>query len=129
MFQRASPTDGRTAGFTVEQPDGIAYLILDSETFGYPPYEYFEQRLIDGWDTVEEMEAGIGLPDGEDPVLTVKQPTTFTRKLTWHDTSVPAVAQARKRQPIPVDNVPDLLRPVDVFFVQSLARAVPRRSQ
>jgi 3-oxo-5alpha-steroid 4-dehydrogenase len=55
---------GRTAGFTVEQPDGIAYLILDSETFGYPPYEYFEQRLIDGWDTVEEMEAGIGLPAG-----------------------------------------------------------------
>jgi succinate dehydrogenase/fumarate reductase flavoprotein subunit len=55
---------GRTAGFTVEQPDGIAYLILDSETFGYPPYEYFEQRLIDGWDTVEEMEAGIGLPKG-----------------------------------------------------------------
>jgi 3-oxo-5alpha-steroid 4-dehydrogenase len=55
---------GRTAGFTVEQPDGIAYLILDSETFGYPPYEYFEQRLVDGWDTVEEMEAGIGLPAG-----------------------------------------------------------------
>ncbi len=55
---------GRTAGFTVEQPDGVAYLILDSETFGYPPYEYFEQRLIDGWDTVEEMEAGIGLPAG-----------------------------------------------------------------
>jgi succinate dehydrogenase/fumarate reductase flavoprotein subunit len=55
---------GRTAGFTVEQPDGIAYLILDSETFGYPPYDYFEQRLIDGWETVEEMEAGIGLPKG-----------------------------------------------------------------
>jgi 3-oxo-5alpha-steroid 4-dehydrogenase len=55
---------GRTAGFTVEQPDGVAYLILDSETFGYPPYEYFEQRLIDGWDTVEDMEAGIGLPAG-----------------------------------------------------------------
>jgi succinate dehydrogenase/fumarate reductase flavoprotein subunit len=55
---------GRTAGFTVEQPAGVAYLILDSETFGYPPYDYFEQRLIDGWDTVEEMEAGIGLPAG-----------------------------------------------------------------
>jgi 3-oxo-5alpha-steroid 4-dehydrogenase len=55
---------GRTAGFTVEQPDGIAYLILDSEIFGYPPYEFFEQRLVDGWDTVEEMEAGLGLPAG-----------------------------------------------------------------
>ncbi len=55
---------GRTAGFTVEQPDGIAYLILDSEIFGYPPYEYFEQRLVDGWDTVEDMEAGLKLPPG-----------------------------------------------------------------
>jgi succinate dehydrogenase/fumarate reductase flavoprotein subunit len=55
---------GRTAGFTVEQPDGIAYLILDSEIFGYPPYEYFEQRLVDGWDTVAEMEAGLKLPPG-----------------------------------------------------------------
>ena len=55
---------GRTAGFTVEQPDGVAYLILDSETFGYPPYDYFEQRLVDGWETVEEMETGLGLPAG-----------------------------------------------------------------
>jgi len=55
---------GRTAGFIVEQPRGIAYLILDSEIFGYPPYDFFEQKLIDGFETVEEMEARLELPKG-----------------------------------------------------------------
>jgi len=55
---------GRTAGFIVEQPRGIAYLILDSEIFGYPPYDFFEQKLVDGFDTVEEMEARLALPPG-----------------------------------------------------------------
>jgi succinate dehydrogenase/fumarate reductase flavoprotein subunit len=55
---------GRTAGFIVEQPQGIAYLILDSEIFGYPPYDFFEQKLVDGFETIEEMEAGLGLPKG-----------------------------------------------------------------
>ncbi len=55
---------GRTAGFLVEQPDGIGYLILDSEIFGYPPYKFFEQALIDGFETIEEMEPRLGLPAG-----------------------------------------------------------------
>lgn len=55
---------GRTAGFQIEQPRGIAYLVLDSEIFGYPPYAFFEQKLVDGFDTVEEMEAGLKLPKG-----------------------------------------------------------------
>ena len=55
---------GRTAGFLVEQPDGIGYLILDSEIFGYPPYKFFEQSLVDGFDTIAEMEPRLGLPAG-----------------------------------------------------------------
>ena len=55
---------GRTAGFLVEQPEGIAYLILDSTIFGYPPYKFFEQALIDGFETIEEMETGLKLPTG-----------------------------------------------------------------
>ena len=55
---------GRSAGMLTEQPDGIAYLVLDSATFGYPPYAFFEQALVDGYETVEAMEAGLGLPQG-----------------------------------------------------------------
>ena len=55
---------GRAAGFIVEQPQGITYLILDSATFGYPPYDFFEQKLVDGYETVASMEAGLGLPQG-----------------------------------------------------------------
>ena len=55
---------GRSAGFIVEQPQGIVYLVLDSATFGYPPYDFFEQRLVDGFETVAEMEARLELPAG-----------------------------------------------------------------
>jgi succinate dehydrogenase/fumarate reductase flavoprotein subunit len=55
---------GRSAGMLTEQPDGIAYLVLDSATFGYPPYAFFEQALVDGYESVEAMEAGLGLPQG-----------------------------------------------------------------
>jgi 3-oxo-5alpha-steroid 4-dehydrogenase len=53
---------GRTGAFTLEQPDRKAYLIADSSIFGYPEYEF--QALIDGWDTVAEMEEGLELPKG-----------------------------------------------------------------
>jgi succinate dehydrogenase/fumarate reductase flavoprotein subunit len=55
---------GRTAGFGIEQPDGIVYLILDADIFAYPPYEFFEQKLVDGWETVAEMEAALNMPAG-----------------------------------------------------------------
>jgi succinate dehydrogenase/fumarate reductase flavoprotein subunit len=53
---------GRLSAFTLEQPESKAYLILDSETFAYPEYKL--QPLIDGWDTVEEMEMALQLPRG-----------------------------------------------------------------
>lgn len=55
---------GRTAAFIMEQPDQTAYLIVDSEIFAYPEIETHQHRLIDGWETVEEMEAGLELPEG-----------------------------------------------------------------
>ncbi len=55
---------GRTAQFIAEQPKQTAYLIVDSETFAYPELEYHRHTLIDGWETVAEMEAGLKLPEG-----------------------------------------------------------------
>jgi 3-oxo-5alpha-steroid 4-dehydrogenase len=52
---------GRLANHIEQQPDQKAYLIVDSEIFAYPEVAH---TLIDGWETVAEMEAGIGLPQG-----------------------------------------------------------------
>lgn len=53
---------GRLAYFVERQPVHAAYLILDSEIFAYP--KATKHRLVDGWETVEEMEAGLALPPG-----------------------------------------------------------------
>ncbi len=55
---------GRTASFVMEQPEGKAWLILDAEIFAYPELEMFGHSLVDGWETVEQMEAGLKLPPG-----------------------------------------------------------------
>lgn len=56
---------GRTAAFIFKQPGMKAYLILDSEIFAYPEmHEQFCYRLIDGWETIAEMEAGLEMPEG-----------------------------------------------------------------
>jgi 3-oxo-5alpha-steroid 4-dehydrogenase len=55
---------GRTGQYIRAQPGGVAYLILDAEIFAYPEIEMFGHRLIDGWESVAEMEAGLKLPSG-----------------------------------------------------------------
>lgn len=55
---------GRLAGFIMEQPDQKAYLIVDSEIFAYPETEGAKHVLIDGYETVAEMERGLRLPQG-----------------------------------------------------------------
>jgi 3-oxo-5alpha-steroid 4-dehydrogenase len=46
-----------------DQPDGIAYLIVDSDIFAYPSWaEQANQQLIDGFATVEEMADGLDVP-------------------------------------------------------------------
>lgn len=55
---------GRTASFIMEQPGQRAYLIVDSEIFAYPEIVSANHALIDGYETIEAMEAGLGLPTG-----------------------------------------------------------------
>jgi succinate dehydrogenase/fumarate reductase flavoprotein subunit len=50
----------RTSAFILEQPDQIAYLIVDEEHMQMPEMPLI--RFIDGWETVEEMAAALELP-------------------------------------------------------------------
>ncbi|QIX28292.1 FAD-binding protein [Nocardioides sp. JQ2195] len=52
----------RTSSFVMDQPDHAAYLIVDSDHIEHPAFPL--APFIDGWETVEEMEAGLGLPTG-----------------------------------------------------------------
>ncbi|WP_299557410.1 FAD-binding protein [uncultured Mycolicibacterium sp.] len=52
----------RTSGFVMEQPDCVAYLIVDEAHLERPQVPLVP--LIDGWETVEEMEAALGIPEG-----------------------------------------------------------------
>jgi 3-oxo-5alpha-steroid 4-dehydrogenase len=53
----------RVSAYVFDQPGQVAYLILDSATMAEPAYNF--QPLVDGWDTVAEMERGLGIPEGE----------------------------------------------------------------
>ena len=55
---------GRLGNFVMEQPGQKAYLIVDSEVFAYPEIPTANHSLIDGWETIGEMEAGLELPPG-----------------------------------------------------------------
>ena len=53
----------RTSLAIIEQ--GEAYLIVDSEIFAYPAWrDHANQQLVDGFETIAEMEARLGMPDG-----------------------------------------------------------------
>ena len=47
----------------LEQPDQVAYLIVDEAHTEMPAMPLI--RFIDGWETVEEMEKALGIPEGE----------------------------------------------------------------
>jgi 3-oxo-5alpha-steroid 4-dehydrogenase len=55
---------GRTAAFIMEQPQQRAFLIVDAEIFAYPEITTAGHRLIDGYESVEEIEAGLAMPPG-----------------------------------------------------------------
>ncbi|MDT2005816.1 FAD-dependent oxidoreductase [Rhodococcus opacus] len=56
---------GRTSAFVFDQPDRKAYLIVDSEVFAYPELaDFFRYRMVDGWETVAEMERDLGIVEG-----------------------------------------------------------------
>jgi 3-oxo-5alpha-steroid 4-dehydrogenase len=52
----------RTSAFVLEQPDQAAYLIVDEAHTEMPTMPLI--RFVDGWETVEEMEAALGIPEG-----------------------------------------------------------------
>ncbi|MCH9666297.1 MAG: FAD-binding protein [Actinomycetia bacterium] len=52
----------RTSAFVLEQPDQSAYLIVDEAHMQMPAMPLI--RFIDGWETVAEMEAALGIPAG-----------------------------------------------------------------
>ena len=52
----------RTSGFVMDQPGSAAFLIVDEEHLERPEVPLVP--LIDGWETVEEMEAALGIPQG-----------------------------------------------------------------
>jgi succinate dehydrogenase/fumarate reductase flavoprotein subunit len=52
----------RTSGFVLEQPGSAAFLIVDSAHMTYPEMPLVP--FIDGWETVGEMESGLGIPAG-----------------------------------------------------------------
>jgi 3-oxo-5alpha-steroid 4-dehydrogenase len=52
----------RTSGFVMDQPDSAAFLIVDEAHLEHPTMPLVP--LIDGWETVAEMEAGLGIPEG-----------------------------------------------------------------
>ena len=53
----------RTSAFVLEQPDARAFLIVDSEHMARP--ELGLVPFIDGWESVGEMEAALGIPAGQ----------------------------------------------------------------
>ena len=52
----------RTSAFVLEQPDQQAYLVVDEAHMQMPEMPLI--KFIDGWETVAEMEAALGIPAG-----------------------------------------------------------------
>ena len=52
----------RTSAFVFDQPEQKAWLVLDSAHMDEPAYGL--QPLVDGWETIAEMEVGLGVPEG-----------------------------------------------------------------
>jgi 3-oxo-5alpha-steroid 4-dehydrogenase len=52
----------RTSGFVMDQPDSAAYLIVDESHMERPMFPLI--KFIDGWETVDEMESALGIPQG-----------------------------------------------------------------
>jgi 3-oxo-5alpha-steroid 4-dehydrogenase len=105
---------GRTAACIMEQPGGIAYLVLDADVFAYPQLkDFFHHELIDGWETVPEMERGLALPEG-----------SLVRTLARYN------ADAKRGEDSRLGKYRDWLKPLDAApyaaFDLSLNRAVYR---
>ncbi len=54
----------RSSLMVTQQPDHVAYLILDEATYAPEPPSWGAAPLVDAWESVAEMEQGLGLPEG-----------------------------------------------------------------
>lgn len=54
----------RSSLFTTRQPDRTGWLILDDETYSPEPPHYGAYPLVDAFESIEEMERALGLPEG-----------------------------------------------------------------
>jgi 3-oxo-5alpha-steroid 4-dehydrogenase len=52
----------RTSAFVMQQPEQVAYLVVDEEHMEMPPMPLI--KFIDGFETIEEMETALGIPAG-----------------------------------------------------------------
>jgi len=52
----------RTSAFVMDQPDSAAFLIVDEAHLQHPQVPLV--KFIDGWETVPEIEAALGIPAG-----------------------------------------------------------------
>lgn len=52
----------RTSVFVLEQPEQTAYLIVDEAHMEMPEMPLI--KFLDGWETIEEVEAALGIPQG-----------------------------------------------------------------
>lgn len=63
--RRIGPEDGyhaRTASLVNDQPDGVAYLVLDASSMAHPASGL--ALLVGEWESVRGMEAALGVPEG-----------------------------------------------------------------
>ncbi|WP_150293178.1 FAD-binding protein [Sphingobium estronivorans] len=55
----------RSSMACARQPAGTVYLVVDADIFAYPRFASLtNQSLVDGFETIAEMEAGLALPEG-----------------------------------------------------------------
>ncbi len=54
----------RSSIFTVAQPDAAGFLIVDDEIYCGEPPLFGGYPVVDAWETIEEMEAALGMPEG-----------------------------------------------------------------
>jgi succinate dehydrogenase/fumarate reductase flavoprotein subunit len=85
----------RTSAHVFDQPEQKAWLVLDSVHMAEPGYGL--QPLVDGWETVAEMEVGLGVPEG-----------SLARTLDDYN------AAARKGEDAEFHKSPDYLVPLDI---------------
>lgn len=67
----------RTSGFVMDQPESVAYLIVDEAHLQRPTFPLI--KFIDGWETVAEMEADLGIPAGN-LAATLERYNTYAAK-------------------------------------------------